>query len=315
MVAGSRQSRRHSVGAHRGGRAHDGRAGALRGARLDGQGRRTATAARSPLATWWWPTAPTPASAGRSATSATASYPQGMALRGYWSSPRHDEPWIDSWLDMKDKARQLLPGYGWIFPVGDGRINVGVGLLTTSASGRGPTPPRCWRLLPASPPVVGYPARDVPWPGHRRAAADGLVGRPPRRAHPPGRRGRRGMINPFNGEGIAYGYETRPVRRRRPAPGAGRRRTPALLATLRGAPRGRVRPLLPGRPGVRASHQPARRYAGLHGHRDAQPAYGVGAAHHVQHAAARRDRTSRGRLQALVAIAKAKRPHAVDVSA
>ena len=46
------------------------------------------------------------------------AYPQGMALRGYWTSPRHDEPWIDSWLDLRDKAGNAMPGYGWIFPLG-----------------------------------------------------------------------------------------------------------------------------------------------------------------------------------------------------
>ncbi len=64
-------------------------------------------------------------------------YPQGMALRGYWSSPRHDEPWIDSWLDLKDEAGNAMPGYGWIFPLGDGRINVGVGLLSTNNRWKG----------------------------------------------------------------------------------------------------------------------------------------------------------------------------------
>src|ERR1700733_8025989 len=64
-------------------------------------------------------------------TSRNRNYPLGMAIRGYWTSPRHDEPWIDSWLDTRDKADNVLPGYGWIFPVGDGRINVGIGLLST----------------------------------------------------------------------------------------------------------------------------------------------------------------------------------------
>jgi geranylgeranyl reductase family protein len=64
-------------------------------------------------------------------------FPQGMALRGYWTSPRHDEPWIDSWLDLRDENGDYMPGYGWIFPVGDGRVNVGVGLLTTSDRWKG----------------------------------------------------------------------------------------------------------------------------------------------------------------------------------
>ena len=77
------------------------------------------------------PTAPTPASAGPSAPPATAAIPLGMAIRGYYTSPRHDEPWIESHLDIRDKDGNHLPGYGWIFPVGDGTVNVGVGLLST----------------------------------------------------------------------------------------------------------------------------------------------------------------------------------------
>ena len=54
-----------------------------------------------------------------------------MAVRGYFTSPYHDEPWIESHLDIRDKHGNHLPGYGWIFPVGDGTVNVGVGLLST----------------------------------------------------------------------------------------------------------------------------------------------------------------------------------------
>ena len=64
-------------------------------------------------------------------TSRNRSYPLGMAIRGYYDSPRHDEPWIESHLDIRDKAGNVLPGYGWIFPLGDGRVNVGIGLLST----------------------------------------------------------------------------------------------------------------------------------------------------------------------------------------
>ncbi|MBA2751181.1 MAG: geranylgeranyl reductase family protein, partial [Actinobacteria bacterium] len=64
-------------------------------------------------------------------TSRNKAYPMGMAIRGYYESPRHDEPWIESHLDIRDRRGNVLPGYGWIFPVGDGRVNVGVGLLST----------------------------------------------------------------------------------------------------------------------------------------------------------------------------------------
>ena len=61
----------------------------------------------------------------------------GMALRGYYTSERHDEPWIDSHLDIRDPKGDVVPGYGWIFPLGDGRVNVGVGLLSTGGAWKG----------------------------------------------------------------------------------------------------------------------------------------------------------------------------------
>ncbi len=65
------------------------------------------------------------------------SWPMGMALRGYYTSDRHDEPWIDSHLDIRDPKGEVVPGYGWIFPLGDGRVNVGVGLLSTGGAWKG----------------------------------------------------------------------------------------------------------------------------------------------------------------------------------
>src|SRR6266851_5165535 len=64
-------------------------------------------------------------------TARNRTYPLGMAIRGYFTSPYHDEPWIESHLDLRDRDGNHLPGYGWIFPVGDGTVNVGVGLLST----------------------------------------------------------------------------------------------------------------------------------------------------------------------------------------
>src|SRR5262249_3457619 len=64
-------------------------------------------------------------------TARNRAVPQGMAIRGYYESPLHAEPWIESALDVRDRNGNSLPGYGWIFPVGDGTINVGIGLLST----------------------------------------------------------------------------------------------------------------------------------------------------------------------------------------
>ena len=61
----------------------------------------------------------------------TREWPYGTAIRTYWRSPRHADPWIESALDVKDRNGNPMPGYGWIFPVGDGTVNIGVGLLST----------------------------------------------------------------------------------------------------------------------------------------------------------------------------------------
>ena len=137
------------------------------------------------------------------------SYPQGMAIRGYFRSPRHDEPWIESHLDIHDRAGNVLPGYGWIFPVGDGRVNVGIGLLSTFNQWKEVNTsklmddfvawaPESWDIRPQTscgPPTGGRLPMGLSVGPH--AGPTWLV---------VGDAG--GAINPFNGEGIAYAYET-----------------------------------------------------------------------------------------------------------
>jgi geranylgeranyl reductase family protein len=137
------------------------------------------------------------------------SYPQGMALRGYWASPKTNEGWIDSWLDVRDPEGRSVPGYGWVFPLGDGRVNVGVGLLSTASVWKGANTTRLMdtfcRMLPEEWGVE---------PGASLAPPTG--GRLPMGLSVGPRAGRShlvvgdaaGTINPFNGEGIAYAYET-----------------------------------------------------------------------------------------------------------
>ena len=137
------------------------------------------------------------------------SYPMGMAIRGYFKSPLHDDPWIESHLDLVNKQGEFLPGYGWIFPVGDGTINVGVGLLSTFKGYKDintsrlmesfcEIAPSYWEISESTscgPPTGGKlptggstgPKVGVNWV----IAGDSA-----------------GMVNPFNGEGISYGYET-----------------------------------------------------------------------------------------------------------
>jgi geranylgeranyl reductase family protein len=132
----------------------------------------------------------------------------GLAIRGYWESPLSKEPWIESALDVRDRQGGSLPGYGWIFPVGDGTVNVGIGLLSTYRDFRkvntshllaeyAATAPGRWELGPD--PVAPATGGKLPMGGSvgPKAGATWLaVG------------DAAGTVNPFNGEGIDYAYET-----------------------------------------------------------------------------------------------------------
>lgn len=56
----------------------------------------------------------------------------GVAARAYVKSGRSDDEWISSHLELRDADDRLLSGYGWIFPLGDGEVNLGVGTLATN---------------------------------------------------------------------------------------------------------------------------------------------------------------------------------------
>jgi flavin-dependent dehydrogenase len=56
--------------------------------------------------------------------------PLGIAARRYYRTDYHPGPWLESWLDLWE-GDLLLPGYGWLFPVAGGTINLGAGLLNT----------------------------------------------------------------------------------------------------------------------------------------------------------------------------------------
>jgi flavin-dependent dehydrogenase len=136
-------------------------------------------------------------------------WPLGMALRGYYTSDRHAEPWIDSHLDIRDPSGSVVPGYGWIFPLGDGRVNVGVGLLSTGGAWKGVNTTKLQEYFVAQTAEAWGLSDDTclgPATGGRLPM--GLARGP--------RVGTRTLaigdaaatINPFNGEGIAYGYES-----------------------------------------------------------------------------------------------------------
>lgn len=56
----------------------------------------------------------------------------GVAGRSYVASTMTDDPWISSHLELRDEKGAVLSGYGWIFPLGTGEVNLGVGTLATA---------------------------------------------------------------------------------------------------------------------------------------------------------------------------------------
>ena len=131
--------------------------------------------------------------------------PSGLAIRSYVESPRHDDALIEACLTIKDEHGTWVPGYGWMFPCGDGTVNIGVGALSTMQGFKslnlnhlldsyrslvGPSweigenleRPRAWRL-----PMSAVKRHGRGWVAIGDAA---------------------GLVNPMNGEGIDYGLES-----------------------------------------------------------------------------------------------------------
>jgi geranylgeranyl reductase family protein len=138
--------------------------------------------------------------------------PMGVAVRTYYRSPRHDDDWLESWLELwdgKPGESNLLPGYGWVFGVGDGTVNVGLGILNTSTAFQSVDyKDLLKRWLDNTPEEWGF--RDHNMVGQVRGAALPMgFNRKPHYANGMllvGDAG--GMVNPFNGEGIAYAMES-----------------------------------------------------------------------------------------------------------
>ncbi len=131
--------------------------------------------------------------------------PFGLAIRAYAESPRHAERYLEACLTLRDEQGVAVPGYGWMFPCGDGTVNIGVGALSTMKGFRslnlnrlqdsyrslvqdswdlGPDRerPRAWRL-----PMSTVRRHGPGWVAVGDAA---------------------GLVNPMNGEGIDYGLES-----------------------------------------------------------------------------------------------------------
>jgi len=134
--------------------------------------------------------------------------PLGVAVRTYYTTPRHDDNYLEAWLDLWD-GHSLLPGYGWIFGMGDGTSNVGLGLLNTSdAFGNIDYRSLLQRWLGAMPEEWGLAEANRTEPVRGAALPMGF-NRTPHYSNGLlliGDAG--GMVNPFNGEGIAYAMES-----------------------------------------------------------------------------------------------------------
>jgi len=135
--------------------------------------------------------------------------PMGVAVRRYFESPRHDDDMLESWLELRAPNGDLLPGYGWVFGVGDGTSNVGLGILNTTKAWQDTnykdllarwtgSMPEQWQYdeQHATGPVRGgaLPMGFNRQPHYSRGLL--LVG------------DAAGAVNPFNGEGIAYAMES-----------------------------------------------------------------------------------------------------------
>ena len=131
--------------------------------------------------------------------------PFGLAIRAYVESPRHADRHLEACLTIRDEHGTWVPGYGWMFPCGDGTVNIGVGALSTMKGFKklnlnhllesyralvvdtwkiGPNleRPRAWRL-----PMSTVKRHGPGWVAIGDAA---------------------GLVNPMNGEGIDYGLES-----------------------------------------------------------------------------------------------------------
>jgi geranylgeranyl reductase family protein len=133
--------------------------------------------------------------------------PMGVAVRAYAPSPRAAEPWMESWLELRSNGA-LLPGYGWVFGLADGTVNIGLGILNTSEAFQNVDyrdhlrrwmreTPEHWALREHADSVeikgMALPMGFNRQPHYARGML--LVG------------DAGGMVNPFNGEGIDYALE------------------------------------------------------------------------------------------------------------
>jgi geranylgeranyl reductase family protein len=162
--------------------------------------------------------------------------PLGVAVRSYYTNPRHNDDYLEAWLDLWD-GTSLLPGYGWIFGMGDGTSNVGLGLLNTSAAFQNiDYRVLLRRWLAAMPTEWGFTEENRTQPIRGAALPMGFNRTPhyTRGLLLVGDSG--GMVNPFNGEGIGYALESGEIAARVIAQALGRPSAASAERVLQGYP-------------------------------------------------------------------------------
>lgn len=136
------------------------------------------------------------------------AWPHALAHRAVYRSPLHDATEIEVVVDLHDRVGTPITGYGWMFPVGDGTVNVGVLMMSTSPSFRVISPAHLldrfvadhagrWQLAaePTAPPAGGrIPLGNSVGPaaGPTYLSVGDAVG----------------AANPLSGAGIEYALET-----------------------------------------------------------------------------------------------------------
>ncbi len=130
-----------------------------------------------------------------------------VAGRSYVNSERSDDPWISSHLELRGEHGEALPGYGWIFPLGDGQVNVGVGTLATTAR------PADIAVKPLMRRYADLRREDFGLVGEQRLPTSALLPMGGAVSNVAGRNwalvgDAAACVNPLNGEGIDYGLET-----------------------------------------------------------------------------------------------------------
>ncbi len=142
-------------------------------------------------------------------TTRSAAWPYGASARSYWPSPRHAETLLETAVDLTDSNGRSIPGFGWVFPMGDGTVNVGVGLLSTFRDFKAVNTNHLlasfteritdrWQIDPGQAVRKAVAAR-VPMGGSVAPTAGPtylVVG------------DAAGAVSPLNGDGIGYAYET-----------------------------------------------------------------------------------------------------------